>query len=131
MDTIPQSLIEAAWQGRERAYAPYSRFKVGAAVLCGSGGIYQGCNIENVSFGLTNCAERTAIFGAIANGEQEFLAMVVCADTLELIAPCGACRQVLLEFAPKMGILLINKLGDQAITSVAELLPMAFHKIDR
>ena len=125
------TLIESAWQGREKAYAPYSQFKVGAALLCGSGEIYQGCNIENISFGLTNCAERTALFQAIVHGEKEFVAMVVCADTPKLTAPCGACRQVLLEFAPKMAIIMVNKQGDQYETTVDKLMPIAFDKINQ
>lgn len=119
-------LKDAAWKAREQAYAPYSGFKVGAAVQTASGHIYGGCNVENVSYGLCNCAERTAMFQAVANGERDFRRIVVCADTPEPIAPCGACRQVMQELGPQMEVLLINRQGKQIITSVAELLPYSF-----
>ena len=119
-------LIDAAWQAREHAYAPYSGFRVGAAVQCADGSIYGGCNIENVSYGLTNCAERTAMFQAVANGTKEFHRMVICADTTEPIAPCGACRQVMVELAPQMEVLLINKEGKQIFTTVEKLMPYSF-----
>ena len=119
-------LIEVAWQSREHAYAPYSGFRVGAAVETQSGRVYGGCNIENVSFGLTNCAERTAMFQAIANGEQDLVRMVICADTPEPIAPCGACRQVMVELGPQMEVLLINLSGKQIHTTVVDLMPYSF-----
>ena len=119
-------LIEAAWQAREHAHAPYSGFQVGAAVETADGRIYGGCNIENVSYGLTNCAERTAMFQAIANGEKELVRMAVCADTPEPVAPCGACRQVMVELGPQMELLLINKAGKQIYTTVEELMPYCF-----
>ena len=119
-------LIESAWQAREYAHAPYSGFQVGAAVETADGRIYGGCNIENVSYGLTNCAERTAMFQAIANGDKELVRMAVCADTPEPVAPCGACRQVMVELAPKMELLLINKAGKQMLTSVEHLMPYSF-----
>lgn len=119
-------LIDAAWQAREHAYAPYSGFRVGAAVQCADGSIYGGCNIENVSYGLTNCAERTAMFQAVANGAKEFHRMVICADTTEPIAPCGACRQVMVELAPQMEVLLINQEGKQIFTTVEKLMPYSF-----
>lgn len=122
-----EELEQAAWECWANAYAPYSRFRVGAAVRTVKGNIYTGCNIENISFGLTNCAERTAIFHAIAHGEREFVQMAICADTDELTAPCGACRQVMLEFAPQMELILINKKGARLKTTVAELLPCSFH----
>ena len=119
-------LIEAAWQAREYAHAPYSGFQVGAAVETADGRIYGGCNIENVSYGLTNCAERTAMFQAIANGEKELVRMAVCADTPEPVAPCGACRQVMVELGSQMELLLINKAGKQIYTTVEELMPYCF-----
>lgn len=121
-------LLTVAWDVREHAYAPYSGFAVGAAVETASGQIYGGCNIENVSYGLTNCAERTAIFSAVSHGERELVRMVICADTPEPIAPCGACRQVMLEFAPQMEVLLVNKAGKQVLTTVQELLPYSFQE---
>ena len=119
-------LIDAAWQAREHAYAPYSGFRVGAAVQCADGSIYGGCNIENVSYGLTNCAERTAMFQAVANGAKKLHRMVICADTPEPIAPCGACRQVMVELAPQMEVLLINQEGKQIFTTVEKLMPYSF-----
>lgn len=119
-------LKDAAWKAREQAYAPYSGFKVGAAVETASGHIYGGCNIENVSYGLCNCAERTAMFQAVANGERVLKRIVVCADTLEPVAPCGACRQVMQELGPQMEVLLVNREGKQILTTVAELLPYSF-----
>ena len=120
-------LIEAAWQAREQAYAPYSGFQVGAAVQTAGGAIYGGCNIENVSYGLTSCAERTAMFRAIASGEKQLVRLVVCADTPEPVSPCGACRQGMQELGPQMEVLLINKAGKQIHTTVAALLPYSFH----
>lgn len=120
------ALIEAAWQAREKAYVPYSHFKVGAAVQTASGQIYGGCNIENVSYGLCNCAERTAMFQAVANGDRQLKRLVVCADTPEPVAPCGACRQVMVELGPQMEVLLINKEGKQLFTTVTELMPYSF-----
>lgn len=119
-------LVDAAWQARAYAYAPYSGFKVGAAVQTEDGSIYPGCNVENVSYGLTNCAERTALFQAVAHGAQTITRMVVCADTPEPIAPCGACRQVMVELAPEMEILLVSQNGKQMLTSVASLMPYCF-----
>ena len=117
---------DAAWKAREQAYAPYSGFKVGAAVETASGHRYGGCNIENVSYGLCNCAERTAMFQAVANGERVLKRIVVCADTPEPVAPCGACRQVMQELGPQMEVLLVNREGKQILTTVAELLPYSF-----
>lgn len=93
-----EKLVAAAWETRERAYAPYSKFHVGAALLAAGGRIFCGCNVENLSYGLTICAERVAIGSAIAAGAREFLALAVVADTNEPISPCGACRQVMAEF---------------------------------
>ncbi len=93
-----ERLIEMAWEARENAYAPYSNFKVGAALLSTDGQIFPGCNVENISYGLTNCAERVAIGAAVAQGVKSFERVVVVADTTEPISPCGACRQVLAEF---------------------------------
>ena len=91
-----------------------------------SGHIYGGCNIENVSYGLTNCAERTAMFQAVAHGERQLLRMAICADTDKPVAPCGACRQVMQELGPQMEIFLLGRNGDVIVTTVAELLPYSF-----
>lgn len=120
-----EKLIEIAKAYRERSYSPYSKFKVGAAVLGGSGRVYGGCNIENSSYPVTNCAERTAIFKAISEGEQELKAIAVVADTDGPCAPCGACRQVMAEFKIKK-IIMANLKGDQKVVTLSELLPFAF-----
>ena len=116
-------LIAAAWDAREMAYAPYSNFLVGATLLAGDGRIFPGCNVENISYGLTNCAERVAIGAAIAAGARSFEKVVVVADTAQPISPCGACRQVLAEFGVK-SVILANR--TQKVTfSLEELLPRA------
>lgn len=121
--------IEIARQYRENAYTPYSHFKVGAAVLTASGKVYGGCNIENSSYGLTNCAERTAIFKAVSEGEREFAALAVIADTDGPCSPCGACRQVIADFRiPR--IIMANLKGDVKIMTLGELLPFAFSDSD-
>jgi cytidine deaminase len=119
-----QELVDQAVEARKKAYAPYSRFKVGAALLGKSGKIYLGCNIENASYGLTCCAERTAIFKAISEGEQDFEAIAVA--TSNGVAPCGACRQVLSEFAPDLIVYTANLQGRIKTTSIRILLPNAF-----
>ena len=120
-----RKLIEAAKRAREFSYSPYSEFAVGAAVLARNGKIYTGCNIENQSLGLSNCAERTAIFQAVSNGERELLALAVAAAGDKPVSPCGACRQVIAEFdIPR--IIMSNMAGDTQVMSAAELLPGAF-----
>ena len=127
MTVTMNELIEQSKVAREAAYVPYSKFKVGAALLTEDGKVYQGCNIENSSFGLTNCAERTAIFKAVSEGNKKFKAIAVVADTNGPCSPCGACRQVISEFcAPDMPVYLTNLNGDTLQTTVAELLPGAF-----
>ena len=118
-------LISEARSVRERAYAPYSRFPVGAALLGKSGRIFTGCNVENLSFGLTICAERAAICTAIAAGEREFVAIAVVADSREPVTPCGACRQVLVEFASDLEICSANLQDVRYETRIAALLPRA------
>ena len=119
------ALLRQARKSREQAYVPYSHFPVGAAVLTESGAIYGGCNIENASFGLTNCAERTAIYKAVADGHTRFKALAVIADTPDVCAPCGACRQVISEFAIPH-IILANMEGRVATYTAEELLPLSF-----
>ena len=126
-----EQLIELAKEGREKAYVPYSKFKVGAALLTTDGKVFKGCNIENASFGLTNCAERTAMFKAVSEGERDFAAIAIVADTEGPCSPCGACRQVISEFcAPNMPVYLTNMKGDVQETTVKELLPGAFSPED-
>lgn len=124
-----EELVKAAISAREQAYVPYSGFKVGAAVQGLSGLIYSGCNIENASYGLSNCAERTAIFKAVSEGEQELIAIAVVADTPGPVSPCGACRQVMAEFGIRK-ILLANLNGKQRTVTMEELLPFSFAKGD-
>ncbi|MCC7124327.1 MAG: cytidine deaminase [Acidobacteria bacterium] len=120
------ALVAAAREARERAFAPYSTFKVGAALETADGVIITGCNIENASYGLTICAERVAMFKAIADGHRHFVRIVVVADTSAPTAPCGACRQVLSEFAPDLEITLANLTQVFAQHTIRELLPHAF-----
>ena len=122
-------LISIAKDAMKNAYVPYSNFRVGAALLTKSGKIYTGVNIENSSFGLTNCAERTAMFKAISEGEREFETLVIVADTEEPVSPCGACRQVMAEFGD-FEVVLTNLKGDIIQTSVNQLLPYSFNKDD-
>jgi cytidine deaminase len=120
-----KELIAEAKKYREFSYSPYSKFKVGAAVLTKKGNVYGGCNIENSSFPVTNCAERTAIFKAVSEGEQEFAAIALIADTPGPCSPCGACRQVMVEFKiPK--IIMANLKGDVKVVTLEELMPYAF-----
>ena len=123
MNTQFTGLIQSASEERLKAYTPYSRFAVGAAVQCRSGAIYVGTNIENISYGLTVCAERIAIGSAITAGEREFVPIAVVADTIEPIVPCGACRQFLAEFAPDLIIVSATLRGDQKIENLSHLLP--------
>nr|WP_209123014.1 cytidine deaminase [Alkalihalobacillus sp. BA299] len=120
-------LMDEAKSARKKAYVPYSKFPVGAALLTKNGQVYKGCNIENASFGLTNCAERTAIFKAVSEGVNEFSAIAIVADTDRPVPPCGACRQVLTEFCqPEMPVYLTNLKGDVQETTIGDLLPGAF-----
>ncbi len=121
-----RAVIEAARAARERAYAPYSHFAVGAAVLTSTGNIYWGCNIENAAYGVGICAERVALFNAYAAGEREIVALAVVTPTDDVASPCGACRQVIFELAPKSVVLLLNTHGAQRHTSPQELLPFGF-----
>ena len=121
-----QALADAAKAACAHAYCPYSRFPVGAAALTGDGSIAGGCNVENASFGLTCCAERNAIFRAVADGAKSIVALVLYTPTAEPFAPCGACRQLLWEFAPDAEVLLANLNGDVVKWTVRELIPGAF-----
>lgn len=126
MDFPVQKLIAAARESLERAYAPYSRFRVGAALLTTEGNIYHGCNVENASYGLTCCAERVAIFKAVSDGERQFAAIAVISDSDEYCTPCGACRQVLAEFGGDMKVFLCNNKGEYQTRTVSQLLPGHF-----
>ncbi len=123
MDKQFDNLVALALSARSKAYAPYSKFAVGAALRCKSGGVSAGANIENRSLGLTICAERVAVAVAIAAGERDFLAIAVVADSDEPIAPCGACRQFQAEFAPDLVIVSASVRGDRKVENLASLLP--------
>lgn len=128
-----QQLVGWALEAREKAYVPYSHFKVGSALLDADGQVHQGCNVENAAYGPTNCAERTALFRAIADGKipRTFRAIAVIGDTPNPITPCGVCRQVLIELcAPDMPVYMANLQGVITETTVAELLPGAFTQND-
>ncbi|MEZ6188371.1 MAG: cytidine deaminase, partial [Planctomycetota bacterium] len=124
-----RALLAAAEAVKEHAYAPYSRFRVGAAVLTKSGQRFVGCNVENASFGLTLCAERVALTSAVAAGEREFLAVAIATDKDEPVSPCGACRQVLAEFGPDMTVVLPGKNGP-SLRPLDSLLPSGFGPAD-
>lgn len=119
-------LTEAALAARENAHAPFSHFKVGAALLDYSGRIYTGCNIENATYGLTLCAERVAVFKAVSEGARDFVAMVVAADTEVLTPPCGACRQILWEFCGDVELTMVNLHGKTETVQLSELFPRPF-----
>ena len=118
-------LIRKATEARALAYAKYSQFAVGAALLSVDGTIFVGCNVENLSFGLTQCAERTALCSAVAAGRREFVRIVIIADSKEPVSPCGACRQVLAEFAPDLAVFCVNLQGDRFESTLTQLLPRA------
>ena len=126
LPAVYQKLIRIARQARKNAYAPYSRFKVGAAVLTEDGKIYSGCNVENASYGLTNCAERTAIFRAVADGQKKIKAIAIVLEAPDFGAPCGACRQVIYEFGPSAEVIMATAAGKFKIKKISELLPDAF-----
>ncbi|HEY7337662.1 MAG TPA: cytidine deaminase [Bryobacteraceae bacterium] len=119
-------LIQAARDARERACAPYSNFRVGAALEDGSGRYHLGCNIENATYGLTICAERVAVFKAISEGARNFRRIAIAADTARLTPPCGACRQILWEFCGDIEIVLANLQSDVETLSLKTLFPLAF-----
>lgn len=124
-------MIAEALKAREFAYVPYSKFKVGAALLTEDGKVYKGCNIENAAYSLCNCAERTALFKAYSEGEKSFKMLAVAADTLGPVSPCGACRQVISELcSPNMPVILTNLNGQIKEMTVQELLPGAFSSED-
>ena len=125
-----KKLISKAKKARKKAYTPYSKFQVGAAVLCAGGKIFTGCNIENASFGLAVCAERVAIFKAVSEGSTKFEAIAVVGDTDKPCSPCGACRQVISEFGEDIVLVMSNLKGDAKIMKINELLPDAFGKND-
>lgn len=126
-----EQLIEEAKKAREKAYVPYSKFGVGAALLTTDGKVYHGCNIENAAYSMCNCAERTALFKAYSEGDRKIQMMAVVADTDRPCSPCGACRQVISELCPRdMKVFLTNMKGDIQEITVEDLLPGAFSPED-
>jgi cytidine deaminase len=121
-----EQLVRAAEAARTFAYAPYSKFRVGAAVLSADGRVFTGCNVENASYGLTVCAERTALFKAVSEGAASFEAIAVCADTDEPVTPCGACRQALAEFNADMLVVCCTVGGKKSIYPLSQLIPYVF-----
>ena len=125
-----RELIQAALEARENAYAPYSGFRVGAALLCENGKVYKGCNVENAAFSPTVCAERTALFSAVADGERKFIAIAIVGGKGDEIdpstAPCGVCRQVLCEFCDEDFRVILGLPKDFRMIRLGELLPHAF-----
>lgn len=125
-----KELVSLAKEAMESAYAPYSHFKVGAALLAKDGTVFKGCNIENASYGATNCAERTAIFKAVSEGYREFEAVAIVAGSGDYASPCGICRQVLFEFMPDGKVILDSEEKGMVIYTVRELLPAGFSASD-
>jgi cytidine deaminase len=123
-----KELLRAAEEARKTAYAPYSRYQVGAALLTASGRIYPGCNIENASYGATICAERVAVAKAVSAGENDFVALAVIADSAQPGTPCGICRQFLVEFAPRLLIIMGNLQGQVEVGRLDQYLPSAFNQ---
>lgn len=123
---VEEALVRRAWEARQAAYAPYSRFAVGAAVLAESGRIFAGCNVENAVFGATLCAERVAVGQAVVSGERRIVAVAVVADSEEFTTPCGTCRQVLAEFGT--AVVLVDNGKGRALFALDELLPRAFSR---
>ncbi len=119
-------LIEAALAAREHAFAPFSRFKVGAALQDKEGRVFTGCNIENASYGFTLCAERVAVFKAVSEGVRKFARIVVAADTATLTPPCGACRQILWEFCGNARLTLVNLNGQRQDMHIGDIFPRPF-----
>ena len=119
-------LASAALAARENAHAPYSHFRVGAALEDASGRVHTGCNVENATYGLTLCAERVAVFKAISEGARKFRRIAIAADTDELTPPCGACRQILWEFCGDIEIMLVNPRGKTETLQLKDLFPRAF-----
>lgn len=124
-----EQLIQKAYEAMEFSYSPYSNFKVGAALLTESGRVYTGCNVEIASFGATNCAERTAIFKAISEGEKTFKAIAVVSSSKDYTFPCGICRQVIVEFGKDIDI-IVAKDYDYVVYKIDDLLPKSFTQID-
>ena len=121
-----EELLKKAQKAKKKAYAPYSGFRVGAALLCADGKVYTGANVENAAYSVTCCAERVALFAAVAAGRRDFAAIAVTSDSEGITAPCGVCRQALYEFSPRMDVISANCNLDYAVEKLEDLLPKAF-----
>jgi cytidine deaminase len=126
MNHATEELVAAAKQARQNSYAPYSEFRVGAAIETDDGEIYTGCNVESASYGLTVCAERVAIWKAISEGKHKITNIAVVCDTKELTPPCGVCRQIIWEFGGNVPVTLANLNGGRETVEMKDLLPRAF-----
>ena len=123
-----QELIRKAEEVKQNAYAPYSNFRVGAALLTKSGKVYTGCNVESASYSPTICAESSAIVKAVSEGEQDFVAVAVTSDSEDYTSPCGVCRQRIFEFGSDIDVIMANKNGDYKVYKISELLPEGFNR---
>lgn len=123
-------LLQDARNAMQYAYTPYSNFQVGAAILMKSGKVYKGCNIENASYGATNCAERTAIFKAVSEGEKEIVAIAIVSSSNEFTYPCGICRQVIAEFMKQGDFIFENAQGEIQVVPLEKMFPYSFTKVD-
>ncbi len=121
-----EELIQVAFRALKNSYSPYSKFRVGAALLTSSGVVFYGTNVENASYGLSMCAERVAVFKAVSEGHTSFVRMAVVSETVNPVYPCGACRQVLYEFSPGIELVFLGKGGETVVRKLNELLPEAF-----
>ncbi len=130
MEINYELLVKTAYEATKMSYTPYSHFNVGAALLTKSGKIYMGCNIENAAYGATNCAERTAIFKAVSEGEKEFAAIAVVSSSLDYTYPCGICRQVIAEFCDEDMEIILAKDMDYKVFTLSEMLPHSFTSKD-
>ena len=121
-----RELCQKAIEMMDKAYVPYSHFPVGAALLCADGTVFTGCNIENAAYGCTICAERTAIFKAVSEGYKDFVHIAIAGKSEDYCVPCGSCRQVMMEFAPRMEVICLNGKGESRKFALKELLPYGF-----
>jgi cytidine deaminase len=129
-ETNDSELLRQAWDVLENSYSPYSKMRVGAVLRARDGQVFAGCNVENASFGLTVCAERSAISAAVGLGVREFESIAIVSDGKAPLMPCGACRQVLLEFAPELRVLVESRDGERVETTLQALLPSSFRPGD-